>query len=54
MIQTSNPAPIIMSLNTFSQDKDHLAANLYSVNGQLTTLAKNLQGLENAIYGGYD
>ena len=33
---------------------DHLAADLYSINGQLTTLAENLQGLENAINGGYD
>ena len=54
MIQTSNPTPIITSLNTFSQDVDHLAADLYSVNGQLTTLAENLQGLENAINGGYN
>ena len=54
MIQTSNPAPIITSLNAFSRDTDHLAANLYSVNGCLTTLTKNLQGLENAINGGYD
>ena len=54
MIQTSNPAPIITSLNVFSRDTDHLAANLYSVNGRLTTLAENIQGLENAINGGYD
>ena len=32
-IQASNPAPIIASLNTFSQDVDHLAADLYSING---------------------
>ena len=54
MIQASNPTPIITSLNAFSQDTDHLAADLYSVNGRLTTLAENLQGLENAINGGYN
>ena len=53
-IQASYPAPIITSLNTFSRDLDHLAADLYSVNGRLTTLAENLQGLENAINGGYN
>ena len=48
LIQASNPTPIITSLNTFSQDVDHLAADLYSVNSQLT------KNLENAINGGYD
>ena len=54
LIHASNPAPIITSLSAFSWDTDHLVADLYSVNGQLTTLAENLQGLESAINGGYD
>ena len=54
LIQASNPAPIIMSLNTFTCDVDHFAAALYNIDGRLTTLADNLQRLENAIDGGYD
>ena len=32
-IQASNPAPIIMSLNTFTCDVDHFAAALYNIDG---------------------
>ena len=53
-IQASNPAPIIMLLNTFTRDVDHFAATLYNIDGRLTTLVDNLQRLENAINGGYD
>ena len=53
-IQASNPAPITMSLNAFTHDVDHFAAALYNIDGQLTTLADNLQRLENTINGGYD
>ena len=54
LIQASNPTPIITSLNAFTHDVDHFAAALYNIDGQLTTLAGNLQGLEHAINGGYD
>ena len=54
LIQASNPAPIITSLNTFTHDIDHFAAALYNIDGQLTALTDNLQRLENAINGGYD
>ena len=54
MIQASNPAPIITSLNAFTCDIDHFTAALYNIDGQLTTLANNLQRLDNAIDGGYD
>ena len=54
LIQASNPAPIIMSLNAFTHDVDHFAATLYNIDGRLTTLVDNLQRLENAIDGGYD
>ena len=53
-IQASNPAPIIMSLNAFTHDVDHFATTLYNIDGQLITLANNLQRLENAINRGYD
>ena len=53
-IQSSNPTPIIMLLNTFTRDVNHFAAALYNIDGQLTTLADSLQRLENAIDGGYD
>ena len=53
-IQVSNPAPIITLLNAFTHDVDHFAAALYNIDGWLTTLADNLQRLENAIDGGYD
>ena len=33
LIQASNPAPIIMSLNTFTRDADHFAAALYNIDG---------------------
>ena len=54
LIQASNPTPIITSLNTFTHDVDHFVAALYNIDGQLTTLANNLQRLENAIDGGYN
>ena len=54
LIQASNPAPIITSLNTFTCDVNHFAAALYNIDGQLTTLANNLQRLENAIDRGYN
>ena len=54
LIQASNPTPIITSLNPFSQDVDHLAANLYSVNGQVTALTEDLHRLKTAINRGYD
>ena len=54
LIQASNPTPIITLLNTFTHDVDHFAAALYNIDGQLTTLANNLQALETAINGGYD
>ena len=54
LIQASNPAPIIMSLNAFTHNVDHFAVALYNIDGQLTTLADNLHGLETAINGGYD
>ena len=54
MIQASNPAPIITSLNAFTHDVDHFAATLYNIDSRLTTLADSLQRLENAIDGGYD
>ena len=54
LIQASNPAPIITLLNTSTCDVDHFAAALYNIDGQLTTLADNLQRLENAIDGEYD
>ena len=41
-------------LNAFTRDVDHFAAALYNIDGWLTTLADNLQRLENAIDGGYD
>ena len=53
-IQSSNPTPIIMSLNAFTRDVDHFAAALYNIDGRLTALADNLQRLENAIDGGHD
>ena len=53
-MQASNPTPIITSLNAFTHDVDHFAATLYNIDGRLTTLADNLQSLENAIDGGYD
>ena len=52
LIQASNPAPIITSLNAFTCDVDHFAAALYNIDGQLTTLADNLQRLENTISEG--
>ena len=54
LIWASNPAPIITSLNAFTHDVDHFATALYDIDGQLTTLANNLQALETAINGGYD
>ena len=54
LIQASNPAPIIMSLNAFTHNVDHFAAALYNIDGQLTTLANNLQRLKSTIDGGYD
>ena len=54
LIQASNPAPIITLLNAFTRDVDHFATALNNIDGQLTTLADNLQRLENAIDGGYD
>ena len=54
LIQASNPAPIITSLNAFTHDVDHFVAALYNIDGQLTALADNLQRLENTIDGGYD
>ena len=54
LIQASNPAPIITLLNAFTHDIDHFATALYNIDGQLTTLANNLQRLENAINRGYD
>ena len=43
-----------MLLNTFTCDVDHFATTLYNIDSRLTTLANNLQRLENAINGGYD
>ena len=43
-----------MSLNAFTCNVNHFAAALYNIDGQLTTLADNLQRLENAIDRGYD
>ena len=54
LIQASNPAPIIRSLNAFTRDVDHFAATLYNIDGRLTTLTNNLQRLENTIDRGYD
>ena len=54
LIQNSNPTPIITLLNTFTRDVDHFAAALYNIDSRLTTLADNLQRLENAIDRGYD
>ena len=54
LIQASNPAPLVTSLNVFTQDVDHFAAALYNVYTWLTTLADNFHGLETAINGGYD
>ena len=54
LIQASNPTPIIMLGNAFTCDVNHFAAALYNIDGRLTTLADNLQRLENAIDGGYD
>ena len=54
LIQASNPAPIITSLNAFTCDVDHFAATLYNIDGHLTALTNNLQRLENAINRGYD
>ena len=45
---------MITSLNAFTRDVDHFAAALYNIDGRLTTLANNLQWLENAVDGGYD
>ena len=53
-IQAANPAPIITSLNAFTRDVDHFATALYNIDGRLTTLADNLQRLENTINGGYN
>ena len=52
LIQASNPAPIITSLNAFTHNVDYFAMAL--IDGQLTALADNLHGLETAINGGYD
>ena len=49
LIQASNPAPIITSLNTFTHDVDYFAMALYTINAWLTTLALNLHRLETAI-----
>ena len=54
LTQAANPTPIITSLNAFTRDVDHFAAALYNIDGRLTTLADNLQRLENAVDGGYD
>ena len=33
LIQASNPAPIITSLNAFTRDVDHFATALYNIDG---------------------
>ena len=51
LIQVSNPAPIITSLNAFTHNVDDFAAALYNIDGWLTTLTDNLHGLNTAING---